>query len=147
MNRFISGINIEDDFSLRKRKDRERNNSLFKSLISEEKGSFYGQYGDAETITTNLLKNFHNGGFSEYTDKNGRKCRLECNYGSQVPCKGSSFGNSITVTVNPSLFYSNYDIESTVAHEIMHLFQHGLERIDGVNEKSMFLFYYILILY
>lgn len=142
-NSLLLSIPIEDDFNLIERREREENDRTFKSIISEEKGSYPGQCEAAHEIAKRLIRNFHNGVPSIYSDGK-TEYRLVSDYASYAPCKGSSFNDVVTITVNPALFYSKYDIESTVAHEIMHGFQCSLDKIDGVNRRSMFLYYYLL---
>lgn len=129
-----------DDFNLIERKEREENDRLLRSIISEEKGSYSGQFEKAERIAKELLKNGYKD--SEY-EEDGYSYVLKLDNNAIAPSRGSTVGNVVNIVINPSVVRLS-NITSTIAHELMHVFQQGLKKVDGISENSMFLYSYLI---
>ena len=133
-------------------------------LLKESYGSFPEQYNATKIIADDIINKIEN---NEYVDKgefyliktkglipfigevNFSVKWFERKYGDTI-VRGvqRNEGNEIFIDmVVYTPYIVNYNLSSTIAHEIMHCFQKKLNKVKGINEKSELLYYNLLSFY
>lgn len=137
---------------------RENKEKRFNKILMESYGSFPAQYQIAKNISNKLIQKFVN---REFTQKNNEyTVTLDDNspsFGNVIykltwvyadndaekEVKGNSYYDNGKHIVNLSVITKKLykpEMVGTIAHEIMHVFQRTLDKVHGVNEKSMLLY-------
>jgi hypothetical protein len=145
-----NNILFESD-SFTKRKDAVR------KMLNEAYGSIPGQFECAENIVKKLFSPIPttiNGVKTTKIEDNmvgvGNICVIAKWYNISSPYEKSVKGERKYINDVPTIILEiyekeqiPYEIETTIAHEIMHCFQDVLPKVKGIDENSMILYRYL----
>ena len=134
--------------------------NVTRKMLNEAYGSIPGQFESVEIIAKKIFDLLYSSSYDKTSVKNietehqfkgigkikikSTWYNLPSPYEKSVKAK-KVYDNKVPLIVL-EIYYQNelpYEIETTIAHEIMHCFQDTLPKVKGVNEKSMILYRYL----
>ena len=154
---------MEKEIKSLKEKMHEHKSNKISNIIDESYGSYKGQFKTCEKIANKIVSLIENGEYekegncniikvSEKIDNIGNVLFqvnwFEKKYGDTIVRGKREYINDKQV-IYLTVYACNiveYNLVSTIAHEIMHCFQSNLGNINGVNVKSKLLYSKLLFL-